>query len=53
MEQLLFYCPGSGGEMTRFYVQILTKGRANSIVLTSSLSPDCGVYSKALKTEKL
>ena len=28
------------------------KGRAKSIVLTSSLSPGGGVYSKALKTEK-
>ena len=30
----------------------IVKGRAKSIVLTSSLSPGGGVYSRALKTEK-
>ena len=30
----------------------LAKGRAKSIILTSSLSPRGGVYSRALETEK-
>ena len=60
MGQLLFECPLSAGKWRGFDISILTPGRfsidkggAKSKVLTSTLPPGGGAYSRALKAEKL